>query len=76
MNMIEKVARALAAIQETEDQWEYYITSARVAIKAMREPSDEMLNEGFRGAWKNEDGGASFYVKPCWIYMIDEALRE
>lgn len=76
MNMIEKVARALCAhnynnLNEdmieriVETCWKAYIPSAAVAIKAMKEPTEEMLKV-------SEDHAIGINYK----LMIEAALKE
>ena len=43
MGMIEKVARGIAGGQEDDDRWMWYRQSAIDAIRAMREPTQEMV---------------------------------
>lgn len=74
MTLIEKVATALADLPGDPSS----LDMARAAIKAMREPTKQML-----GAEMNL-GGYGFYVDECissnpteiWQAMIDAALRE
>ena len=70
MTMIEKVARALAAKQETENEFRFYMDSARAAIEAMREPTEEML-KSFYG-----DAPIEQWLGNDWRDMIDAALKE
>ncbi len=46
MNMIEKVARAISDAEGFANSWQYYCKTAKAAIEAMREPSEEMLDAG------------------------------
>ncbi len=62
MNMIDKVAKA---IRDAEDRC---YSPAHAAIKAMREPTDEMIRVG------SLDSDMS--AKRIWREMIDEALKE
>lgn len=80
MTLIEKVARAICAgcgndpdfhHRSMDADWKYwmeYEPLARVIIKAMREPTDEMIDAG-RDAWTH-------HVTPIWQAMIDTALKE
>lgn len=76
-DMIERVARALAKADPCGDpDWDY-TEEAIAAIKAMREPTDEMVNIGEHCA----DG--CYKIDPCgkgaehiFITMIDAALGE
>lgn len=77
--MVERVARAIAA-KDGYDSWshahkltvDHYTGLARVAIEAMREPTEGMV-----------DAGYDFTADPCWREdfvkawqaCIDEALR-
>jgi len=86
--MIERVARALYAADglkhaavnvSLEESWEMspryheqYRLKAKVAIKAMREPTEAMLNAGLSPTWKWIDEGAD----DVWIRMIDAALAD
>lgn len=57
--MIERVARAIAN-DPTGDQWKLWQTAARDAIKAMREPTDRMIESSYTATqlddqWHIED---------------------
>ena len=69
-SMVERVAREIAgaetAIDDVEHDWMEFESHARAAIKAMREPTEEMLNP----KWNRN--GAIF----MWQAMIDAALSE
>ena len=74
--MIERVARALARYLDGEDDgWEYYTNEARAAIKAMREPTEAMIN-GLRIAQECGDSTAALWAPLVWRSMIDTALGE
>lgn len=65
MNMIETVAKALAASDPEHDpDWDYS-EQAKAAINALREPSDAMLAAGV----VHDDATYS-----TWCAMIDAAL--
>ncbi len=69
--MIQRVARALAQLEGHENLptlQSAYEQRARVAIEAMREPTDDMLDDG---EWNAEHG-----VGPTWRSMISAALEE
>lgn len=74
MDMIEKIAKAIAPISmgpaATTHAREYAIERAIAALKAMREPSEEMINAGHIALL---EGGESAH---CWQAMIDTALAE
>jgi hypothetical protein len=61
MTIIERVKLAIAKGAHEQDGWEH---AARLAIAAMREPTDEMINAGM-----HKDG------RHGWQAMIDEALK-
>jgi hypothetical protein len=73
--MIERVARAMC---DERCDWgcrfvrEYWITAARAAIEAMREPTDAMLE--FRLFFGS--GEACQWAPHVWRAMIDAALGE
>lgn len=46
-----------------------YLSDARAAIEAMREPTETMVTAGLRS-------GPEGYVKGDWYFMIDAALKE
>lgn len=79
MGMIEKVAKAMASAESGPEgsalfsvHWDEfgdgYMDSARVAIEAMREPTEEMELAG-----SIHPHAASH---ECWCAMIDAALAE
>lgn len=74
-SMIDRVARALCDSQETtEENWQSWVHAARVVIREMRDPTDEMLN-----AWARSDKYKDDWRKDCvagWNAMIDTALSE
>jgi len=67
MNMIEKVARAIVNNLQCGDDWEQWTGVAKVAIKAMREPTEEMKEE--------LNCLCNVYVVD-WNKIIDAALKE
>ncbi len=74
MNMIEKVARAIHT-EDTESEWpendcECCIRFAKVAIAAMREPTEEMEKIGNKVVFDWID------AKNTYQKMIDVALKE
>lgn len=83
MTPIEKVARAICISWAEPDeldssQWQMYVPEARAAIKAMREPSPEMLDAFVARALQVSiagDGEWTEYAKAQWATMIDAALR-
>lgn len=53
--MIEKIARALADVDATHawreahpNEWELYIEDAKAALKALEQPTPEMIEAGLR----------------------------
>lgn len=76
--MIERVARAICANDPENYEWEWlteggkahFFESARAAIEAMRDPTDEMRRVG-RDKFAEEEGG------PMSVYatMIDAAIK-
>lgn len=75
--MIERVARAIEAtmfapheLPITGELHKRYLEAARAAIKAMREPTDEMVEASNR-EW---DGRISHRSSGAWQAMIDAAL--
>lgn len=75
MDMIERVARAIAGKLDDNTPWkecgqgfrETCILLARAAIEALREPTEAMLEEG---------PGEPYMEKHVWALMIDAALKE
>jgi hypothetical protein len=87
MNMIEKVARALCkefiklnspnhssnTIERAiENSWPCYIETAKAAIEAMKEPTEEM-SQAYDSYWS---GNAEHFNKEAWGWAIDKALNE
>ena len=77
MDMVEKVARALA--ERNNDycergllQWPAYEDDARAAIAALREPTPEMVDAGLYEVNFIETN--STHVRNAWGAMIDAAL--
>ena len=70
-DMVERVAKA---IDDTMIQHGYYDTKglARAAIAAMREPSEKMIDVGF----KEQQTILSKPIEGIWTAMIDAALDE
>jgi hypothetical protein len=86
MDMVERVARALAMDQWPEHNWpadfsereaEDYRGHARAAIEAMREPTEAMLAAGFGDAsptiWTA--GITPEDQRNVWQAMIDSTLK-
>jgi hypothetical protein len=73
MDMVERVARAIAAVNHEDDfdrsdeARRMFIEDARAAIAAMREPTEEMV----KAQWSEPTCGAE-----GWRAMIDAALNE
>jgi hypothetical protein len=68
-SMIARVARAIASARGDPD-WRSYLDAARAALKAMREPTLEMLEVAMVGC---PDWGD---LPDDWRKMIDRALSE
>lgn len=86
MNMIEKVAKALYEghfISAPRHPWDSlhdnhkreYLKNARIAIKAMREPTDEMRDACYK-LESNYSYGDNIYGSAYWGAMINAALGE
>lgn len=90
MTMVERVARALYDANEFVKPWDdpkinpawhpHYLTAARSAIEAMREPTDLMRSAG---QWAISDNltvsvclANSEKAKDVWQAMISKALAE
>jgi hypothetical protein len=69
MQMIEKVARAVAASQGSSD-WRLSLVAARSAVGALRNPTPEMLDAACAGL---PDWG---YLLEDWHAMINYVLCE
>ncbi len=65
--MVERVARVLA-IEADHNNWEEFVPDARMAILAMREPTEAMLSA-------LPYPGPEDYPTAIWQAMIDEALK-
>lgn len=86
MNMVEKVARAIAqqAGDDARSDWDAHMGFARVAIEAMREPQVEMIDvacaawiklyPAFEGEKPRPTAGD--VVSASYAAMIDAALKE
>lgn len=57
-----------------EVKWDKYLLQARFAIQAMREPTPEMVEVGWRDG--NAGWGEGEEMAPIWRAMIDAALVE
>jgi hypothetical protein len=68
--MVEQVARAMAASEPKLAYWDDKRSMARAAIAAMRDPSEAMLD-----ATKALSSSRA-YVGDVWRAMIDAALRD
>ncbi|WP_159585939.1 hypothetical protein [Chelativorans xinjiangense] len=93
MNMIERVARAICSDdghypdkydfdvpREDKRNWEFYVSCARAAIEAMREPEVEMIaafwrqkNNGTQDVGETGDARSDY---DAYRAMIDAALSE
>ena len=83
-SMIEKISRALC-IEESQDPdkmfgggpgWKVYEHLAIAAIKAMREPTQEMVEDGY-GWYEGIDATEEDQMPKCvFRSMIDAALKE
>lgn len=81
MNMIEKVERAMAKQLGEAVFWVSYLSQAKAAIEAMREPTEEMNKIGasepiyhcweIGGEFTNDESAGEIYSR-----MIDAALKE
>lgn len=79
--MVERVARALwrtaadtfpPSVQASPEGWRTQIAAAKVAIAAMREPTEAMIEASNR-EW---DGRMSHRSSGAWQAMIDAALKD
>lgn len=90
-SMVERVARAIRAVMRREDDTEPTVETryARAAIEAMREPTEEMIEDGCRAiygpTWDGPlDKMPGPEMKDVWRKyprlsfpaMIDAALKE
>lgn len=91
VSMVERVARAICRSFTSSDfegdnieriveaEWQDWLSEARAAILAMREPTNEMVQAAIRAdplSCDIPDGGAEDVYKPVWNAMIDTALKE
>lgn len=78
MNMIEKVARAIAAespeFECTEHLWPNAVYIVNAAIKSMREPTEEMIMAGDKTQLAL--GMQEIESKDTYQAMIDAALKD
>lgn len=77
MNMIERVALAISGSDNPDNILTIHRIRARLAIEAMREPTDSQRNNYFkmRKAAGQSDMGACF-IDSHWECAIDAALKE
>ena len=89
--MVERVARAIAAKDLRDDLWDFmpedgdddviicknnYRPAARAAIEAMREPTKEMLSAAWATGCTGDNGGNERAdIEDEWPAMIEEALK-
>jgi len=77
--MVQKVARAIRKASNAETTRQDYVLIARAAIKAMQEPTEDMLNAvpvppgAIREYWRT--GGLKI-MKKYYRLMIQAALHE
>lgn len=73
MTKVEEVARAItfSLWGDRDGMWQCYVSEARAAIAAMREPTEKML---LAAEHAEELGDAPAYKH--WRAMIDAALEE
>jgi hypothetical protein len=69
MDMLEKVARAIA--EAMEGGGFLWPDVAHAALEAMREPTEEMLIAGI----ESRDSGAGGTISEIWRAMIDAVLK-
>lgn len=75
MKKIEQVARAICRTIGTvpeESYWSTYIPEAVAAIRAMKEPTSDMLDAG---TWSVDENNI-VNIQHIYNSMIDEALEE
>jgi hypothetical protein len=71
MRKVEEIARAICKSQtQSEQVWQSFVPEALAALKAMREPSDAMLDAGVCA----RDNG--YNVTEVHEAMIDAAIAE
>lgn len=82
--MVERAARALWEAHGFPDEFETYADELRrdayVALKTMREPTEEMIDSGYAAACDEENGATQAPNYPgialnTWYAMIDDVLR-
>lgn len=82
--MIERVARAITKYPDKPKEWDDYSpiaqeifrTIARLAIEAMREPTEGMCERAFEADLSDYEDDALRYFADIWQEMIDAALKE
>lgn len=71
MTMVERVARAICKADNCSDNsWNVYINIAKAAIKAIREPTEVMLDAGTYAS------DMALSAKDQYSAMIDAALKD
>jgi len=55
--------------KDPKPNWTRFVKEARAALSAMREPTDAMLDAGWKGFGEGEE------CEPVWQAMIDAALK-
>lgn len=70
-NMVERVARALAAYDRDR-----YKDAARAAIEAMRTPTFDMVSEGGPSIWCTPSSARHERLSNAYQAMIDAILEE
>lgn len=80
--MIERVALAISGGDDAASILEIHRHRARLAIEAMREPTDEMVKEGGVAVWESNSRNTgkmsdwpAIDAKAGYQAMIDEALK-
>lgn len=73
-SIVERVARALANEEGYANDPFPYDERARAAIKAMREPTEAMMNVGSGFIYEAYGHGPTI-AKEAWQAVVDEALK-
>jgi hypothetical protein len=75
-DIVERVAQAIspALVDPNHGDWPYWCRLARVAIRAMRVPTDAMVEEGFREIKPDNLPADRGDARAAWQAMIRAAL--
>ena len=79
VKLVEKMARAIADHMccDPEKDWPLFELTALAALKAMREPSEAMVDAGYASpGWDDTGCSDRGDASNCFTAMIDAAIKE